>query len=329
MSTHNYTISTNAATGWTPVAEVDRETLSQVAKRWADPPAAMVSTLNRGKGVTLDYLGHAETTLALIDIDPAWSWEPMWWDRESGGPLIKKQGNRLVMWGWLTVCGKRLPCVGTCEDRKMEPEKELIGDLLRNGAMRFGIATRLWSKAEGLDHHAPDDATEYVPDEYDLFIGQLKHYAGTPVANAMKAVAADQNKHLSANALRDDPAWYSLARAAFLAAEAEHATHVEEPDEAPVDGPEENQVQATPLTETQRRRLMALSNALGLDRDARLTYAEAILHRPITSFNDLSKIEAEAVTVQMAADQNEMAAAEALTDEADARREAHDADEPF
>jgi hypothetical protein len=307
----------------------DMETLSRVPARWAQPPAETISKLDRGKGVVLDYMSHADVCLALIDVDPAWSWEPMWWDRESGGPLIKKQGNRLIMWGWLTVCNKRLPCVGTCEDRKMEPEKELIGDLIRNGAMRFGIATRLWSKAEGLDHHAPDDATEYVPDEYDLFIGQLKHYAGTPIAAAMKAVAADQGKHLSANALRDDPAWYSLARAAFLAAEAEHATHVEEPDEAPLAVPEEMQVQATPLTETQRRRLMALSNALGLDRDARLIYAATVLRRPITSFNDLSKIEAEAVTVQMAADQNELAVAEAKADDDDARGEAHYADEPF
>ena len=37
--------------------------------------------------------------------------------------------------------------VGTCEARKADPEKELIGDLLRNAGLRFGIGTKLWSKA--------------------------------------------------------------------------------------------------------------------------------------------------------------------------------------
>lgn len=101
--------------------------------------------------VHLDYMGHADITLALIDVDPCWTWEPVAIDPETGGPVIATQGNRLVMWGWLIVHGVRRLCVGTCETSKGDPEKELIGDLLRNGAMRFGIATKLWSKSDSAD----------------------------------------------------------------------------------------------------------------------------------------------------------------------------------
>lgn len=101
--------------------------------------------------VHLDYMGHADVTLALLDVDPLWSWEPVAFDPLTGGPIIGQQGNRLVMWARLTVLGKPMLGVGTCEAGKADPEKELIGDFLRNAAMRFGIATNLWSKADSAD----------------------------------------------------------------------------------------------------------------------------------------------------------------------------------
>ena len=101
--------------------------------------------------IHLDYQGHAELTLSLIEIDPDWSWEPFAVDPQTGTPVIGLQNNRVVMWGRLTLLGKTLPGVGTCEASKPDPEKELIGDFLRNAAMRFGVATKLWSKADGAD----------------------------------------------------------------------------------------------------------------------------------------------------------------------------------
>ena len=76
-----------------------------------------------------------------------WTWEPLAYDPTTGGPLITTQGNRMVMWGRVTVHGKSIIGCGTCEARKTEPEKELVGDMIRNAAMRFGIGTKLWSKA--------------------------------------------------------------------------------------------------------------------------------------------------------------------------------------
>jgi hypothetical protein len=143
-----------------------------IKEKWAQPPAHMVSKLPKGKKdsaaksscavcggyhetnwVHLDYMGHADVTLALLDVDPMWSWEPTALD-EVGAPVIIRKGDRLVMWGKLTVLGKSVLAVGTCEASKGDPEKELIGDLLRNGAMRFGIGTALWSKGD----HGADPA---------------------------------------------------------------------------------------------------------------------------------------------------------------------------
>jgi hypothetical protein len=169
----------------TEIHDTPARELGSIPGRWAHPPAKLISKLPRYTGrrdtppaqrekrmctecgtwhafpaVHLDYMGHADVTLALIDVDPCWTWEPAAFD-ELGAPAIRQLEGRLVMWGWLTVHGVRRLAVGTCETGKSDPEKELIGDLLRNGAMRFGIGTGLWSKSEG------DDATSPAPDPLD------------------------------------------------------------------------------------------------------------------------------------------------------------------
>ena len=133
--------------------------LAAIPARWANPDPGIVSKMPRG-GTQLDYVGHADITLILCEIDPVWHWEAAAIDPATGGPMITTVGNRLVMWGWLTVLGVRRMAVGTCEARKPEPEKELIGDLIRNGAMRFGVATALWSKAERAEAGAPEPAAK-------------------------------------------------------------------------------------------------------------------------------------------------------------------------
>lgn len=155
----------------------EHEALAAIPAKWAHPPASMLGRLPKpykkdnpkgncpecGKyhglpAMHLDYLGHAELTLALIEIDPEWTWEPGAVDPDTGGPMITTQGGRYVMWAKLTVLGKTMLGVGTCEVGKGEPEKELIGDFLRNAAMRFGVATGLWSKSDAADP-AGSDAT--------------------------------------------------------------------------------------------------------------------------------------------------------------------------
>ena len=131
--------------------------LAGIPAVWADPPAHMVSILLK-QGTPLPYMGHGWITLALISIDPFWTLEPLMVDGRPGlyretSVFTKRDGTtipteRWVMWAYLTVLGHKRLCVGTCTTDKADPEKELIGDALRNGALRFGVATNLWSKAD-------------------------------------------------------------------------------------------------------------------------------------------------------------------------------------
>lgn len=129
--------------------------LLQIPAKWAIPPAELVSKLPKG-GTQLDYMGHADVTLALLQIDPFFDYG--WLCKEDGSMLINKMGDLYVLEGWLTVLGHTRRGVGTCEARKTEIQKELIGDLLRNISMRFGIATTLWSKAERHEWGVPQDS---------------------------------------------------------------------------------------------------------------------------------------------------------------------------
>lgn len=201
----------------------DHDTLATLPERFAQPDPATLATLPKG-GANLLYMGHAEVTLALLEADPCWTWEPLAFDA-SGLPTIDVQGNRLTMWGYLTVCGLRRLCVGTCEARKGDPEKELIGDLLRNGAMRFGIGTKLWSKATdaeptsnvsgGYDRTArtsrkpePEPANEptYSAAAVALY-ARVMDVKGTPKALDLKAFAAENGKKLTVPDFDADPVY--------------------------------------------------------------------------------------------------------------------------
>jgi 5'-3' exonuclease len=111
------------------------------------------------KIIHLDYVGHAALTDRLLEADPEWTWEPMAVDPK-GLPLFDANDG---LWIKLTVCGvTRLGYGNALKKQGQEPgarEKEVIGDALRNAAMRFGAALDLWHKGDDL--HAEDwDADE-------------------------------------------------------------------------------------------------------------------------------------------------------------------------
>lgn len=114
-------------------------------------PSSMVGKLPKG-GVTLDYVGHGAVTRRLLDVDPEWNWEPLAFD-EHGLPrfTLDAQGNPIALWIKLTVGGVTRLGVGTCGPKQFDAEKVLIGDALRNAAMRFGVALDLWIKGHGED----------------------------------------------------------------------------------------------------------------------------------------------------------------------------------
>jgi hypothetical protein len=132
----------------TPVENNKAEELRNILKDYAKPDPSIVQQLPKG-GTKLDFIGHADTTRILIEIDPYWSWEPCGWVQ--GRPAIHVENGTATMWGWLTVHGKELLGVGSVKADKGDYEKELIGDFLRNASMRFGISLNLWTKNQWSD----------------------------------------------------------------------------------------------------------------------------------------------------------------------------------
>ena len=98
-------------------------------------------------GTTLDYVGHAEVTDRLLEVDPDWTWRPTppWPGFENVEGLFIE----------LTVCGVTRPGFGEISGGFSPGDKikSAIGDAIRNAAMRFGVALDLWMK----DHEAPSD----------------------------------------------------------------------------------------------------------------------------------------------------------------------------
>ena len=131
--------------------DVDKQALFKVLHDYAVPDPKIVGKLPKG-GIQLDFVGHADITRILIEIDPCWRWVPIDWD--NGRPKIHVENGIATMWGELTLLGQARLGVGSCRADKQDLDKELVSDFLRNAAMRFGIALSLWSKEEWGDQPA-------------------------------------------------------------------------------------------------------------------------------------------------------------------------------
>jgi hypothetical protein len=112
--------------------------------------------------IHLDYIGHAGVTRRLLEVDPLWDWEPLAMD-EDGLPRFDRFGG---LWIKLRVCGVTRLGYGDAAGKSpgTTAVKEIIGDAIRNAAMRFGVALDLWSK---LDRHEGKNpgATEQAPSQ--------------------------------------------------------------------------------------------------------------------------------------------------------------------
>ena len=95
--------------------------------------------------ICLKYIGHAEATNRLLNVDPFWNWEPLALD---GVGLPQYDGNR-GMWIRLTVCGMTRIGYGDAGSKSgANAVKEIIGDAIRNAGMRFGMALDLWTSSD-------------------------------------------------------------------------------------------------------------------------------------------------------------------------------------
>ncbi len=121
------------------------EALQEVLSKYAVPDPKIVGKLPRG-GIQLSFVGHADITRILIEIDPLWRWVPTGW--ADGRPAIHIENGMATMWGELTLLGHARLGVGSVPASKPDLDKELVSDFLRNAAMRFGICLSLWTKQE-------------------------------------------------------------------------------------------------------------------------------------------------------------------------------------
>ena len=219
-------------------------------------PAESVGKLPKG-GAMLDYVGHAAVTDRLLTVDPHWSWEPFALTPE-GLPAVDKAGN---LWIRLTICGVTRIGVGDGKNAK-----EVVGDAIRNAAMRFGVALDLWAK---------ENLVEFAQ-------AARAHQTG---AGALRA--ALQTEAAAAGRPVDDATAASVARgleqsAAGLAGPLKE----ERADTQP----------AEPMTAKTRATMFALFGDLGItDRDAQIAGIVHVIGHPIASRGDLTEAEAQAV----------------------------------
>lgn len=123
--------------------------LEEIIGKYGVPDPKIVGKLPKA-GMQLDFVGHADVTKMLIEIDPEWTWEPTSFDA-NGLPAYRVENGMAHMAGWLTVQGVRRLGIGSVMHNKPDLLKELISDFIRNSAMRFGICLALWTKQEWED----------------------------------------------------------------------------------------------------------------------------------------------------------------------------------
>jgi hypothetical protein len=151
--------------------------LLDVLNKYAVPDPKIVGKLPKG-GMQLSFVGHADITKMLIEVDSSWTWEPVAFDTD-GLPAYRVENGMAHMAGWLTIHGVRRLGIGSVTHNKPDLLKELASDFLRNAAMRFGICLALWTKQEWEDlntHPAPAPAPRQA--------GQSAKPAPTPEASA-------------------------------------------------------------------------------------------------------------------------------------------------
>lgn len=121
-----------------------------------------------GQTFQIDFVGHAAVTKRLLEVDPFWTWRPLVTD-EYGRPQFEldRQGNKVGFWIELTVGGVSRFGYGSVAPNAFEAEKQLIGDALRNAAMRFGVAVDLWHKGE-LDSTLSESEAAAAPERAPL-----------------------------------------------------------------------------------------------------------------------------------------------------------------
>ena len=159
------------------ISKLPKETKAQAEARKTDKSVIVwkcedCGGMHHKNAVHLDYVGHAALTDRLLDCDPEWNWEP------STLPGLPNPGHG--MWITLTVCGVSRLGYGAADGKQGgDAIKEVIGDALRNAAMRFGAALDLWHKGD-LHLDADTDSGRDIAGEREISPPGNHHISDEP-----------------------------------------------------------------------------------------------------------------------------------------------------
>ena len=304
--------------------------LEEILGKYGVPDPKIVGKLPKA-GMQLDFVGHADVTKMLIEIDPEWTWEPTAFDA-NGLPAYRVENGMAHMAGWLTVQGVRRLGIGSVMHNKPDLLKELISDFIRNSAMRFGICLALWTKQEWDDN--PHATTKPAPkpvelasnpsvsaDNIERFKGacadaaldwrEIANSAGVNLDNLhesdmdllraaytrAKATPKPVVKAEVMDSFQIDPNEQILDVGDVLAKVVDLFAGAEVIEESrnnhPANGTPQIKEPGAPATAPQLGKLRALCGGAGItSKEDQLSMASDHTKRTITSFNDLTKKEA-------------------------------------
>lgn len=252
----------------------------------------------------LDYVGHAEVTDRFLAVDPEWSWAPFAFD-EHGLPAFDRFGG---LWINLTIAGVTRIGYGAAAEGKTGPDavKETIGDALRNGGLRFGVAIDLWGatyKDNGSGSGASDEHQDHpTQDEWENArpVGRPAQPTREQLIDAGHKAIREAKDKATLDALTERVAQYvkdnaisqddgASLTAAINGREVELAAQASEP--------------VRMIDEQQHKALGALFGEIKLNgadaRDDRLAYTSRLVGRKITSSKELTHAEADALIVKL------------------------------
>lgn len=246
----------------------------------------------------LDYVGHAEVTDRLLQVDPGWSWEPVAFDA-NGLPALDAHGG---LWMRLTVAGVTRLGYGHADGKKGgDAVKETIGDAIRNAALRFGVALDLWGATfKGEDEPAGDTRPEPRPASPRPDPKAVRDWALQPdrTAEDLRGMLhrLGEGEHpdvltdVVVNEVGDDEQLRNLLQ---------RRLHDCADSDAPPAEPEPAAPAVEMVTDQQHRRMAVNWKALGYDgdanRDQRLSIIAKLIDRELSSSTELTKAEAGVV----------------------------------
>ena len=174
--------------------------------------------------VHLDYVGHAQVTARLLEVDPHWTWEPTGFDDQGQPVLMRDQaGKPIGLWIRLTICGvTRLGFGELPAQKQADGVKEAIGDAIRNAAMRFGVALDLWAKSD-----LPTPETDKPAPVDDVRVQQVAE-ADNELARIIKLGVLDESSEATWKAyIRKHPDHPAKAIERFVELESKHQQAVQ------------------------------------------------------------------------------------------------------